>query len=369
VTREVAVVWASEIEFERVRWLEPNRVALSTLTLVAGMPDQGKTLWLCHLAARVSRGEADGEPGTVLFAAAEDSIRHTPGPRLEAAGADLSRVGFLTLQIEGTEAGGLTLPADANSLAARVEETGAKLLLIDPLMSHVTTGTNMWRDEAARTVTTPLHQIAETYGCAVVASLHVNKRSEADPLVRFGGSLGGIVGPARNAFLWAADPDDEESDRRIMAHVKHNLGPRTPSAVYEIEEQAVPIGGEPARIARVVPVGESQHTGQSLLTQRDGESNASAVDEAVKFLEEELRDGPLEAAEIRKRATQLGISKYALNQAKKRLGVENKKEGYAPSRWVWILPVPIPLRVRVAKGSTLEGDDVVFRAEDNLVCL
>lgn len=63
-----------EIESARTDWLLDQRIPLGEVTLVAGMPGAGKTMWLCHLASLVSRGEfVNGSPSNVVFATAEDA--------------------------------------------------------------------------------------------------------------------------------------------------------------------------------------------------------------------------------------------------------------------------------------------------------
>ena len=143
-----------QIESMQTDWLLDRRIPIGEVTLIAGMPGAGKTLWLCNLAALVSRGKfVNGEPSLVLFATAEDAEDKTLKPRLVAAGADMANVGLLEArQIDGDEdslAGSFRLPSDTNRLAEIVEERRPKLLLIDPLMAHIDPEINSWKDESA----------------------------------------------------------------------------------------------------------------------------------------------------------------------------------------------------------------------------
>src|SRR5262245_58174684 len=86
-------------------WLWQDYVPRGALTLLEGDPGLGKSLLALDLAARVSRGwqmpPAAGpyegaEPRGVLLLSAEDDLKRTIRPRLDAAGADVQRVWHLT---------------------------------------------------------------------------------------------------------------------------------------------------------------------------------------------------------------------------------------------------------------------------------
>lgn len=352
-----------EIESARTDWLLDQRIPLGEVTLVAGMPGAGKTMWLCHLASLVSRGEfVNGSPSNVVFATAEDAEDKTLKPRLSAAGADLRRVWHLeAVAVDGDDevtAGSFRLPSDANRLIEVIEEARPKLLCVDPLLAHLDAEINSWKDESARQAMTPLTLIAQEYELAVVCAMHVNKRNEADALVRIGGSLGGLVGPARSVFLWGDDTDDETN--RLLVHVKHNLSAKQPTQVYKIETATVAYdrGGE-AEVGRVVMDGETTRGAEAVLGGGGEKADASAVDEAVEFLRGELAEGSVEAKRVIADATDHGISKYALNQAKKKLGVAATKEGFTGGKWVWSLPF-----VAKVNGKQIRGDvDVEVRSE------
>lgn len=130
----------------------------------------------------------------MLFATGEDSFEDTLKPRLIAAGADLDRIVFLdAVAVEGEEesvTGSFHLPKDSQ-LLYDVEEARPVLLIVDPLSAHLSSGVDSWKDESIRQAMTPLTNVAQNYGCAVVIAHHTNKRSDAAAIVRVGGSLGG----------------------------------------------------------------------------------------------------------------------------------------------------------------------------------
>jgi len=322
------------IEREPVRWLSPERVPIGTVTMLAGDPGLGKSMWTCETAATVIKAG-----GAVLLLTAEDSPGGTVRPRLEAAQADLDLVYNATLRPHGVEEG-IALPDNVAELDRLVVETGAHLVVIDPLMAHLPAEVNSWRDQSVRTALVPLYRMAEERGCACVIVLHLNKMKGADPLHRVGGSIG-IPGAVRSALLLARDPDDPEGERgcrRVLAHIKCNVAPLAPSLAYEIEATVLP-GDERIETARLRLLGESDHSGHDLLDAPRGEER-SALDEAIDFLEAELGGGERDAGEVRTAARSAGVSDRTLDRAKRELQVRAERVGGAASagHWVWHLP-------------------------------
>src|SRR5262245_32048445 len=92
-----ACVQMSQVEPEKVSWLWKPYLPIGKITLLDGWPGIGKSWLTCMLAAIVSRGggfpnSIPFEPGNVLMLSAEDGLGDTLRPRLDACGADVSRV-------------------------------------------------------------------------------------------------------------------------------------------------------------------------------------------------------------------------------------------------------------------------------------
>ena len=98
---------ASEIEPESVEWLIQDAIPLGTLVVIGGQPGLGKSQLAIKLVAAVTTGNGlpDGEPveriGSVIILANEDDAARTIRPRLEAAGADLSKVHIVQGVVRG----------------------------------------------------------------------------------------------------------------------------------------------------------------------------------------------------------------------------------------------------------------------------
>jgi hypothetical protein len=333
-SRAVALL-ASEIVCQPVSWLWPGRTPFGELTILAGDPGLGKSLLAARLTAQLTRGEL-GKPANGLMLTAEDSPEHTVRPRLEAAGADLDRASFGWMQRDGL-ATPFSLPTDVGDLRAMVLERKATLVVIDPLAAHLAVGVNSWKDTEVRTALAPLSALAKETGAAILIVAHLNKGQSDDPLQRLGGSIG-IAAAARSVLLLTRDPDDpdgEQGARRVLAHVKSNLGPLATSLRYEIEPATVDYGfAERLETARMIECGESPYTGAELLAAPRAERGAK-LKEAIAFLEAELQQGRRPVREIDQSAEQLGIAEQTLRRAKEQLGVESIRVEHG---WAWFLP-------------------------------
>lgn len=103
MNRLINVTMASSIAPTSVRWLVPGLIPLGKLTVVAGAPGLGKSLWTTLLAAEVSTGRTTGDlaghAGAALIASAEDDPSDTIAPRLIAADADLNAVSLMDARV------------------------------------------------------------------------------------------------------------------------------------------------------------------------------------------------------------------------------------------------------------------------------
>lgn len=327
--RALQVVGAESITPAPVEWLWEGRIPYGDLTLLVGDPGVGKSLLTCWLAARVTSGG-----GYALLVSAEDDPARAIRPRLEAAGADLRRVGLLRRCAAGVE-DAVTLPADADRITNIVRDTGARLLVVDPLSAHLEESVNSWRDQSVRRALAPLARAAQTTGCAVVVVAHLNKLRGAEATYRVGGSIG-IPAAARSVLLLARDPDEPDGDQRVLAHAKSNLAPLAASLALRVVAPPAP-GGQP----RLEVLGEVDHSARDLLNEQAVEP--AARDDAKEFLLEALADGPRPAKELFREAREAGVSEITLRRAAKALGVTRRR---VPQRggargggwWEWALP-------------------------------
>jgi hypothetical protein len=135
-----------------------------------------------------------------------------------------------------------------------------------------------------REVFTPLAQLAERNGCAILIIRHLNKGTSDKVLYRGAGSIG-IIAAARTALLVAHDPDDEQ--KRVFATIKNNLSKLASNLTYQVVENE---RGTPY----IQWLGENHHITSTLLN--SGTNLSFERQEILRVLKD--AEGPLEAREI-----------------------------------------------------------------------
>ena len=235
----------------------------------------------------------------------------------------------------------ILLPDDVPELRRLVLAREARLVVIDPLMAHLASQINSWKDQTIREALTPLHWLAEETGASVVVVAHLNKGQGANPLQRLGGSIG-LPAAARSVLLLArdpADPEGEQGNHRVLAHVKSNHGELAPSLAFAIEPTLVAfdiVGDAPTAVIR--EVGPSPYSPSELLS-IEPSGRRSKREAAVALLKEKLTSGPQPVKELHMAAAELGISVSTLERAGKELGVKPEKMAFGEG-WSWRLPEP-----------------------------
>jgi putative DNA primase/helicase len=333
----------SRVPARSVRWLWPPFVPLGKLTVLAGSPGLGKSLLTALLAALVSTGRSDGAlggvPADVLLASAEDDPHDTIKPRLLAMGADLDRVHLLdlreTLPSGATVATLVQLPQDVAAIAAKAGETGARLVVLDPVVAYLNAERSAYREQDVREALAPLKAMAEETGCAVLAVMHPNKGEGTDPLRRIGNSSA-FTAFARSVLLLGPDPEEnaEDSGRRVLSVVKGNVGWQAAHALA-VERAVVPgADGEDVETAAMRLLGASRVRAEDLL---EAPEDRSALGAAMAWLRDLLADGPLPATTILDAAKRDGHAPKTVNRAKRRIGARSHKHGGQGGAWMWEL--------------------------------
>src|SRR4029077_4357320 len=106
-------ICADQVTMRAIQWLWGKRFAIGKIGIIAGLPDEGKGQILCYIAARGTRGlewpnaEGRSPQGNVIILSAEEDPGDSLAPRLEAAGADLSRIHFVNMVRDRDEKTGL----------------------------------------------------------------------------------------------------------------------------------------------------------------------------------------------------------------------------------------------------------------------
>jgi hypothetical protein len=310
---------ASEISLRLVDWLWPGRLALGEVALLEGDPGLGKSFVALDLCARLSTGRPwpDGAPAPApaacIFLSGEDSDEATLGPRLHALGADLGRV-FLPDRGNGP-ATTLCLPARTGALEQVVARTGARLVVIDPVMHFLGREVNPASDPAIRRALAPLGALARGHACAVLLVRHLNKTEGRKAIYRglCSIALGGVC-----RSTWLVAEDQASPARRVLAQVKNNLVPPQPSLAFEVAQAE----GQAPTLSWLGPV---PTTAEELVgaTRRHGPAPVKRK-AAVTFLTELLSGGPMKVRDIWERVLKEGRSPKTVRSARDDLGIQSR---------------------------------------------
>lgn len=337
---QLLIVRADKIQKKCMRWLWPKRIPLGQITTFAGVPGEGKSLVVADVVARVTRNrefcDAQNpftEPGEVLIISGEDDPETALIPRLEAAGADLSRVHIVKAIVRADRSEReVRLDADSKKIKGTLLTNPAiRLVVVDPVTDNLGK-VEMYKEQEIRAVLRPLRW----KDAAVILVVHLNKKEGLAAIHRVGGA-GAFIGLARASWLFATNP---ETKQRQMLPLKNNYAARsTPGLVFELEETPVKIEDKDILTPSVKWVGESDADANEILDAATTRADAKAA--AVEFLKEMLADGPKEATAVEEAAEQKGISKRTLRRAKAELRVNSTKCG---TKWIWSVgAVPVPL--------------------------
>lgn len=340
-SRMPVIVKLDEVKPERIDWLWNDRIARGKLTVLAGDPGLGKSFVTLDIAARISKGLAwpdrpdeNHEPGGVVLLSAEDGIADTIRPRLDAAGADVSRIVAIEAVSEQersgkTRARPFDLTSDIESLEQAVHVIDeCKLVIIDPITAYLG-ATDSHKNGEIRGLLAPLSAFAEKYDVAVLMVSHLNKNTGGAVIYRTMGSLA-FTAAARAA--WIVIKDDNDQRRRLMLPIKNNIAPDTGGLAYCIvpgDNDQPAIEWEPDGV---------QASADELLSHQHTKSNGGALEEAKQWLLDVLSDGPVPAVDIKQSAKRDGIASRTLERAKQSLGVVADRKGYSSDgRWLWSL--------------------------------
>lgn len=329
----------SSIPLKRRTWLWDSRVPLGELTLWVGHAGIGKSQAAVWLAAELSRGrlpgELHGQPSPVLYLGTEDSWSYTLAPRFVASGADLDMVHQLYAEsIDGTEAM-VSLAVDLDELRAEVEATGARLIVLDALLSTMA-GADLVKQGVVRRYLEPVSRLAQDLNIAVVGVAHFRKSAGADPLHMISGSaeFGQVV---RSAIGFARDRDADD-DSCVMSLIKTNIAPQgLPSIRYRVEPALVDTPDGPTDVGRFVPLGEVDTHIRDLLDQESAAPiDRTERDEAAAWLQDYLveQGGSASRKDIFKAGRAAGFSEATIKRAKDKARVRHESVGF-PRTTVW----------------------------------
>ena len=222
----------SNVSAKSVDWLWYPYIPFGKLTVIQGDPGEGKSTFVLNLVSRLTNGQLmpDGYklsgPGIAIYQCAEDGMEDTIKPRLIQAGANCKRVAYI---IDGD----IALTLEDGRIDSAIQETGANMLIIDPIQAFIPPGTDMLNATKMRAVLRKLAATAEKHHCAVILIGHMNKGSGTKSLYRGLGSID-IAAIARSVLMISRDENRPEI--RYMYQIKSSLAPEGAAIAFSFNE-------------------------------------------------------------------------------------------------------------------------------------
>ncbi|OII61191.1 hypothetical protein BJP40_06595 [Streptomyces sp. CC53] len=340
--RRLHVAPMSSVMPKRVRWLWRDRIPLGELSLIVGRGGIGKSTLLAEFGAWITRGtmkgEYLGEPRDVLYVVNEDSLEYTVVPRLIAAGADLSRIHRVRVQI-GDDWSRLMLPRDCELVKTEVQQRDAAAIFFDPLSSNLTAKKN--DQDEMRSALERVRLMAEEAGIAAVGLAHTRKALSTNLLDAIMGSveLGNVTRSVMGAMR---DQDDEEIV--VLSQEKNNLGRMDLEPYrYRIVGHALDNPDDPLQpitTSRIEWDGKGGPTVSDMLAEGIQTVSRSDVNEAAQWLKQYLMMNPgTQRQRVEIEAMKVGYKPYTLKRAAKKIHVVSELSGF-PCVAHWSLPAP-----------------------------
>jgi len=200
-------------------------------------------------------------------------------------------------------------------LEQSVQETGARLIVLDPLQAYLGDNVDMHRANEVRPIFKRLCAMADRTGCAIILIGHMNKAQGLKSSYRGLGSID-FRAAARSVLLVGRLKSDPAV--RVVAHDKSSLAPEGKSIAFSLDAD-----------------NGFQWIGYCDVSVDDVLSGAGSVQTKTSLMEDELRRmlvKPVPAEEVFRRAAELGISERTVKIAKKNLNVHTEKLG---GQWLW----------------------------------
>lgn len=312
---ELKLINMEDVKCENVEWLWYPFIPYGKITIIQGDPGEGKTTLVLQIIAKLTKGDTiingEGkEPINIIYQTAEDGLSDTIKPRLVSANADCSKV----LVIDDKEAPLTMLDV---RLEKAIAETGARLVVLDPIQGFLGADVDMHRANEIRPVMKHIAEIAEKYRCAVILVGHMNKCNVGKSAYR---GLGSIDFQAAARSVLIVGRIKNEPEIRAVCQIKNSLAPEAKSIAFRLNEKN---GFE--------WIGECDVKADELLC---GTAKGMKQKTAIHFLEDTLSKGKMAQTKIAELAEEKGISNKTLRNAKKSLDIKASKIG---NQWYWEL--------------------------------
>lgn len=310
------IKWGHETEIIPVYWLWKPLIPYSKLTIIEGDGGDGKTTMILTIAAMLSKGEVPPslirghlveqpptEPITTFYLTNEDEVADTSLVRYLRAGGDPYRFAYSAELQEH-----MTLTEE--NVMSVIEQSGARLLIIDPFQAFLPEGTSMGSITKMRAIFTSLANVAKKTGTAIVLVGHLNKNEGGKDIHRGFGSAD-IAAAVRSILMVEMSKRDREM--RWVKTIKSNFDESDYTPIRLVLDED-----------RKLSFAEFEDE------EEEAPQPATKIELAMEIITDLLADGPLPVSEINEAMEEEGIGAKTAQRARKRLGaVQEYKDGVA----------------------------------------
>ena len=312
-----------DVTAETIDWIWIDRIPRGSLTMLDGDPGTGKSHVTLAIAAALSNGTAlplqpPCAPAKTLIVACEDSLGQSVKPRLQRLNANCDLIFSYDKLFELTSEG-------IQKLDETIGIHEPDLVIIDPIIAYVGAGLDTNSANKVRAKLAPLNEIAKNRNCGFICVRHLNKRTDGGSFLYRGMGSIDFIAAARSGLTVIKDPED--SDHRILMHIKSNLGPKALSLGFTFVDDLFEWTG-----VRDIDDEELSSIGQYKKKERTSENTAT------DFLLNFLKNGPVETTTLFAAAEGAGITIPTLRRAKKGQGVVASKGEGQHGKWFWSTP-------------------------------
>ena len=281
----------SSVPKANINWMMFPYIAYGKLTVLQGNPGEGKSTVAIQLCAKLTKagelpnGEKIEAPVNVVYQCAEDGLADTIKPRLEAAGADCTKVIFICEDEK-------TLTMDDTRIERVIAETNCRFFVLDPFQAYVSRASDMYHPAKMRKLLRGLARIAERHNCAILLI-------------------------ARSVLL--IERDDGDPEIHYITQIKNNLAIMGDPLVFRLGKSGFQ-WLDSDYIAHPVSGGLKE--------------KYSKCHEAAEMILTLLQDGPMESTKILQLLKEKGISERTAKIAKNDVEAKSFRKG---SVWFWSL--------------------------------
>lgn len=318
----------SSVTAKPVQWLWHNRIPAGMFSMLVGNPGIGKSFLTMYMTSQLTTGGNwpdsvnTTEPGSVLLFSDEESLEYAIKPRLEAHGADCSKVfAFNSLELTAQT---FTVQDSLAHLETFLDGLpDCRMIVFDPITAYLG-DVNANANAEVRGVLLGLQQLAQRRNITVLGVSHFSKKSDIDAIYR---TLGSTAFTAAARSVWAVVTEktevEDQKPARLLLPVKSNYSIDVDGLRFHIVDGRVSFDGQ-AVSADIDTVIQGGHTA----AQKDG---------AKDWLAEHLSGDTIPARDVIEAGEKAGYNEKTLQRAATELGVTKRRSAIHNNKYVWSL--------------------------------